>query len=87
MSAKQKAIKIFLPLAILAVGIIVMRVLILSRSVPQKTERTNPGALVEVVSVAKQDKQLQIYGTGTVQPEQEVTITMQVDGLIDKVAL
>ena len=86
MSAKQKAIKILLPLAILAVGIIVMRVLILSRSVPQKTERTNPGALVEVVSVAKQDKQLQIYGTGTVQPEQEVTITMQVDGLIEKVA-
>ena len=86
MSAKQKAIKILLHLAILAVGIIVMRVLILSRSVPQKTERTNPGALVEVVSVAKQDKQLQIYGTGTVQPEQEVTITMQVDGLIDKVA-
>jgi len=86
MSAKQKAIKILLPLAILAVGIIVMRVLILSRSVPQKTERTNPGALVEVVSVAKQEKQLQIYGTGTVQPEQEVTITMQVDGLIDKVA-
>ncbi len=86
MSGKQKAIKILLPLVILAVGIIVMRVLILSRSVPQKTERINPGALVEVVSVARQDKQLQIYGTGTVQPEQEVTITMQVDGLIDKVA-
>ncbi len=86
MSAKQKAIKILLPLAILAVGIIVMRVLILSRSVPQKTERINPGALVEVVSVAKQDKQLQIDGTGTVKPEQEVTITIQVDGLIDKVA-
>ena len=86
MSAKQKAIKILLPLVILAVGIIVMRVLILSRSTPQKTERINPGALVEVVSVVKQDKQLQIYGTGTVQPEQEVTITMQVDGLIDKVA-
>ena len=86
MSVKQKAIKILLPLAILAVGIIVMRVLILSRSVPQKTERINPGALVEVVSVAKQDEQLQIYGTGTVKPEQEVTITIQVDGLIDKVA-
>jgi len=86
MSAKQKAIKILLPLVILAVGIIVMRVLILSRSTPQKIERINPGALVEVVSVVKQDKQLQIYGTGTVQPEQEVTITMQVDGLIDKVA-
>ena len=86
MSAKQKVIKILLPLVILAVGIIVMRVLILSRSVPQKEVRENPGALVEVISAAKQDKQLQIYGTGTVQPEQEVTITMQVDGLIDKVA-
>jgi RND family efflux transporter MFP subunit len=86
MSAKQKVIKILLPLVILAVGIIVMRVLILSRSVPQKTETINPGALVEVVSAAKQDKQLQIYGTGTVQPEQEVSVTMQVDGLIDKVA-
>jgi hypothetical protein len=44
MSAKQKVIKILLPLVILAVGIIVMRVLILSRSVPQKTETINPGA-------------------------------------------
>lgn len=86
MSAKQKAIKILLPLVILAVGVIVMRALILSRTPPQKEVRENPGALVEVISAVKQDKKLQIYGTGTVQPEQEVTITMQVDGLIEKVA-
>ena len=86
MSGKQKAIKILLPLVILAVGIIVMRVLILSRQAPQKAPRVNPGALVEVITAAKLDKQLQISGTGTVQPEQEVTITMQVNGLVDKVA-
>jgi RND family efflux transporter MFP subunit len=86
MSAKQKAIKIILPLVILAVGILGMRVLIMSRQAPQKAPRVNPGALVKVISAAKLDKQLQIFGNGTVQPEQEVTITMQVNGLVDKVA-
>jgi RND family efflux transporter MFP subunit len=86
MSAKQKAIKIILPLVIIAIGVIVMRFLILSRPAPKREARVNPGALVDVISVAKMDKQLQISGTGTVQPEQEVSITMQVDGLIEKVA-
>ena len=86
MGAKQKAIKILLPLLILAVGIVVMRGLILNRPASQNAPRVNPGALVEIISAAKLDKQLQIFGTGTVQAEQEVTITMQVNGLVDKVA-
>ena len=86
MGAKQKAIKIILPIVILALGIIAMRVLILNRQVPQRQARVNPGALVKVIKAERQDRQLQIFGTGTVQPEQEVTITLQVNGVINKVA-
>ena len=86
MGAKQKAIKIILPIVILAIGIIVMRFLILNRSVPQKQVRVNPGALVKVIKAEKQDRQIKIFSTGTVQPEQEVTVTLQVNGLINKVA-
>jgi RND family efflux transporter MFP subunit len=85
MGAKQKAIKIILPIIILLVGIIVMRSLIVNRPVPQKQARVNPGALVKVIKVEKQDRQLKVFGTGTVQPEQEVTITLQVNGVINKV--
>lgn len=86
MGAKQKAIKIILPIVILAVGLIAMRFLILNRPVPLKQTRENPGALVKVVKAESQERQIKIFGTGTVQPEQEVTITLQVNGLINKVA-
>jgi RND family efflux transporter MFP subunit len=86
MGAKQKAINIILPIVILAVGLIAMRFLILNRPVPLKQTRENPGALVKVVKAESQERQIKIFGTGTVQPEQEVTITLQVNGLINKVA-
>ena len=86
MGAKQKAIKIILPIIVLAVGIIAMRILILNRPVPQRQTRANPGALVKVIKAEKQDRQINILGNGTVQPEQEVTITLQVNGVINKVA-
>jgi RND family efflux transporter MFP subunit len=86
MGAKQKAIKIILPIIVLAVGIIAMRILILNRPVPQRQTRANPGALVKVIKAEKQDSQINIFGNGTVQPEQEVTITLQVNGVINKVA-
>jgi RND family efflux transporter MFP subunit len=86
MGARQKVIKIILPIIILAVGIIVMRLLILNRPVPQRQTRMNPGALVNVIKADRQDRQVEIFGTGTVQPEQEVTITLQVNGVINEVA-
>ncbi len=86
MGAKQKAIKIILPILVLAAGIFAMRILILSRPAPQRQARVNPGALVQVIKAEKQERQVQIFGTGTVQPEQEVTITLQVNGVINEVA-
>ncbi len=86
MSAKHTLLKIVIPLVVLLVGFGVMRFLITSRSVPQKTARQNPGALVEVIQAVKQDKRIEVFGTGTVQPEQEVSITMQVSGLVEKMA-
>jgi len=86
MSAKHTLLKIVLPLVILLAGFGVMRFLISSRPVPQKIDRPNPGALVEVIQAVKQDRRIEVFGTGTVQPEQEVSITMQVSGLVEKVA-
>lgn len=86
MGAKSKAIKIILPILILIIGFVIMRILILSRQVPQRQVIENPGALVEVLRVKKIDRQLKVFSTGTVQPEQEVTITLQVSGVIDWVA-
>ncbi|MDX1776994.1 MAG: efflux RND transporter periplasmic adaptor subunit [Desulfobulbales bacterium] len=86
MGAKQKAVKIILPILVLALGVFAMRMLILNRPVPQRQVRENPGALVKVIRAEKQDRRIQVFGNGTVQPEQEVTITLQVSGVINKVA-
>jgi RND family efflux transporter MFP subunit len=86
MGTKQKVIKILLPMIVLAIGILAMRILILNRPVPQRETRVNPGALVKIIKAEKQDRQVQIFGNGTVQPEQEVTITLQVNGMINEVA-
>ncbi|ALC15301.1 RND family efflux transporter, MFP subunit [Desulfuromonas soudanensis] len=82
MSTKSKLIKIGLPLIIIAAGIVGMRVLVLSRPVPQKEVRENPGALVEVFTVAEGPKVVEVVGTGTVQPSREVAITPQVSGAV-----
>ena len=82
MSTKSKLIKIGLPLIIIAFGIVGMRVLVLSRPVPQKEVRENPGALVEVLAVAAGPKVVEVIGTGTVQPSREVAITPQASGAV-----
>ncbi|MDX1777192.1 MAG: efflux RND transporter periplasmic adaptor subunit, partial [Desulfobulbales bacterium] len=86
MGAKQKAVKIILPILVLVLGVFAMRMLILNRPAPQRQVRENPGALVKVIRAEKQDRRIQVFGNGTVQPEQEVTITLQVSGVINRVA-
>jgi RND family efflux transporter MFP subunit len=86
MGTRRTLIKILLPAVVLMVGAFVMVSLIKNRPVPQKTARPNLGALVQFVTVEKQDRQIQVHSTGTVQPEQEVSITMQVSGRIDRVS-
>lgn len=86
MSTNSKRIKIALPLLILAAGAGVMLLMIANRPAPLKAPRQNPGALVEVLSVTRGERQVRVQGTGTVQPRQEISLTPQVDGRVMQVA-
>jgi RND family efflux transporter MFP subunit len=86
MSTHSKLLKIILPLLILLLGFGAARLLIAQRPEPQREVRENPGALVEVLTVQRGAHQVQIHGTGIVQPRQQVEITPQVGGRVVEVA-
>jgi RND family efflux transporter MFP subunit len=86
MSTKTKLIKIGLPLLILAAGAGLMWFMISRRPEPQREERKDPGALVEVLAVTRGERRVRVHGTGTVQPRQEVSLTPQVDGRVTEIA-
>jgi len=83
---KNEKFKKFLPLIILAVGILGMGVFALSRPAPKKQVTEDRGALVEVMTVNKQDRPVVVHGTGTLQARQEVSITPQVSGQIKTIS-
>jgi RND family efflux transporter MFP subunit len=60
--------------------------LISSRKEPPKEEKKDLGALVEVVTVNQQARQVTVSGTGTVQAAQEISIVPQVSGEVLYVA-
>ncbi|NOZ25471.1 MAG: efflux RND transporter periplasmic adaptor subunit [Nitrospirae bacterium] len=74
--------RVLVPLLILTTGFVIMRMLVLSRSAPQKEARSKPGALVEVLAVSRKDHQVKVYGTGTVQASREAGITPRVSGRV-----
>ncbi|PLX85495.1 MAG: efflux RND transporter periplasmic adaptor subunit [Desulfuromonas sp.] len=82
MSAKNKFVRIALPLIILIVGFVGMRTLINSRQAPQKTTPEHPGVLAEVIAVESRERQIRVSATGTVQARQEASITPQVSGRV-----
>jgi len=86
MSFRSKLFRIVIPVIILIAGFVVMRLLVLSRPAPQKEVRSNPGALVEVLTVSRKDHQVQVIGTGTVQARREASITPRVSGRITYIA-
>ena len=86
MSSSHKILKIGLPILILALGIAGMIAMIKFRAAPDKQERIDRGALVEIMTVNPETHQVKVYGTGTVQPRQEVSITPQVKGRVTYVA-
>ncbi len=82
MSARNKLIKILLPLAILSAGFALMLIMIMNRTAPRKEVKEDLGALVEVISIKSQGYQVQVSGTGTVQARRETSITPQVSGRV-----
>jgi RND family efflux transporter MFP subunit len=86
MNFRSRLFRIVIPVIILIAGFVVMRLLVLSRPAPQKEARSNPGALVEVLTVSRKDHQVQVIGTGTVQARREASITPRVSGRITYIA-
>ncbi len=79
-------LKILIPLLIIAVGAFGMRTMILSKKAPPKTPKVNNGALVEVMTIARQDRQVLVSGTGTVQARREVSVIPQVSGKVVEIS-
>lgn len=86
MSSKQKFIKIGIPIAIVVLGFLIMRIMVLNRSAPEKIAKPDTGVLVELLSVVPEKRQTKILGTGTVQSKQEISVIPQVKGLINYMA-
>lgn len=82
MSARDKFLKIALPLLILALGAGGAALLALSRQAPQKEKPEAPGALVRVATVEAVDHRVRVHATGTVQPHRQTEIVPQVSGRV-----
>ncbi len=82
MSAREKLMKIVLPVLILLCGTGLMIFLIAVRPEPKREPAKDLGALVNTVTVQKEDRHIIVSATGTVQPSQEVTVIPQVSGVI-----
>ena len=82
MSVREKLIKIVLPVLILLCGTGLMFFLIAVRPEPKREPAKDLGALVNTVTVQKEDRHIIVSATGTVQAAQEVTVIPQVSGVI-----
>jgi RND family efflux transporter MFP subunit len=85
MSQRKKIFAILIPVLILISGIMVMKYLVSHRRPPRKEVKTQPGALAETIIVHPEQQQINIFGTGTVQPRQEASIAPQVSGKVEVV--
>jgi len=79
---RSKALKIALPIIILVLAVVTMRFLIARRQPPPRQPEEFRGALVETLVVAKTDYRVEVSSTGTVQAQQEITVSPQIGGLV-----
>ncbi len=82
MSQKAKILKIALPLIIIIAGFFIMKMLIAARSAPERKTQKDPGILVEVFRAAKENTDIIVNGTGTVEAAEEISVIPQVSGQI-----
>ncbi len=86
MKTKKPIIKFILPVVIVAVGLVSMATLVLSKTAPQKLAMTRPGALVQTLDLMAADHQVMIHATATVQSAMSVNIVLQVSGRVVRLA-
>lgn len=76
------AVKIILPIVVICIGFYVMKYLEENRKPPEKKETAYTGVLVETVTPVKGVYQIKVFGTGTVNPKQKITVVPQVSGKV-----
>ena len=69
-----------LALAVLAGGLVLSVLMILLRSSPEENPRDTSAPLVRTVAYAQGSGPLEVLGSGTVQPREEVTLGTQISG-------
>ena len=83
---KKAMMRGLLAVAIIAAGFLIMKFLIMSRKAPKKIKPHAQGILVETVQVNPADFDIQVRGTGTVQPRNRVDIVPEVSGKVISVS-
>ena len=85
MKKHSKALKIFLPVAILLAGLAVMMIMVKSRPEQKKVQRHSPAILVEVMRAESTDTISIVHANATVSAAREVTVVPQVSGVVTSV--
>ncbi|SHJ28128.1 RND family efflux transporter, MFP subunit [Malonomonas rubra DSM 5091] len=79
---KRLALKIILPILILAVGFFAFKSLIGMKKAPKRQQPPQLGALVDVIELQSKAHQVKVHATGTVVAEQEISIVPEVNGKV-----
>lgn len=82
MSRNGLTLKIILPVLLLVAGILATLLLVKTRSVPEPSEQSFSGPLVEVMPVSRVDLPVVVRSTGTVRARQAADLTPQVSGRV-----
>lgn len=78
----RKALKIILPILILAVGVAGFIGMSKLKKAPSREVIRHPGVLVDVIELKAAPHQVTLYATGIVQPEQEIALVPEVSGKV-----
>lgn len=79
---QKRRLRRILPVIVLLIGAGAFAVLLKTRRPPKRRPQTKKGVLVDVMTVAKENRHAEIVSQGTVQPRKEAEISSQVAGRI-----
>ena len=82
----NKILRVLVPLIIIAGGVVVLRVMVMTKPEPEKKERVNPGVLVETAAVTTKSDRVRVDAKGTVVAAREVMLSPEVSGRVSWMA-
>lgn len=78
--------KLFLPIVIPGVALLIATLLFVSRPQPEQVDITKPSLLINVAEVVKEDIQISVRAQGTVMPRTSTSLISEVSGRIVEVS-